>query len=245
MIALFIVNFDTDNYTLLSLNQECLNKVSKATLKNESNIFYEFNTDNHGRYITDNYDDINIVKYGIYNGNYFIFNIDPNYPIAFNTGVSTNGFNVISNSAPKLIDGNLYYSNNIEIIVNDEFDYDISIIIYDISNQTTIDTSNKLVYQSICIDDFNNKGIRPPLFKLYNLQNELFDNSTNSDISNIIKYDARKPIPLPNPHFIAKDRFNHDLSFRVFFDTNYNNIIGNSIQYTFIDFENNETSLLE
>ena len=239
----FIVNFDTDNYTLLSLNQECLNKVSKATLKNESNIFYEFNTDNHGRYITDNYDDINIVKYGIYNGNYFIFNIDPNYPIAFNTGVSTNGFNVISNSAPKLIDGNLYYSNNIEIIVNDEFDYDISIIIYDISNQTTIDTSNKLVYQSICIDDFNNKGIRPPLFKLYNLQNELFDNSTNSDISNIIKYDARKPIPLPNPHFIAKDRFNHDLSFRVFFDTNYNNIIGNSIQYTFIDFENNETSL--
>ena len=239
----FIVNFDTDNYTLLSLNQECLNKVSKATLKNESNIFYEFNTDNHGRYITDNYDDINIVKYGIYNGNYFIFNIDPNYPIAFNTGVSTNGFNVISNSAPKLIDGNLYYSNNIEIIVNDEFDYDISIIIYDIRNQTIIETSNKLVYQTICVGDFNNKGNQEPLFKLYNLQNDLFDNSTNNHINNIIKYDARKPIPLPNPHFIAKDRFNHDLSFRVFFDTNYNNIIGNSIQYTFIDFENNETSL--
>lgn len=232
----FIINFDTDNYTLLSLNQECLNKVSKATLKNESNIFYEFNTDNHGKYITDNYDDINIVKYGIYNGNYFIFNIDPNYPIAFNSGDSTTDFNVISNSVPKLIDGNPYYSNNIEIIVNNEFDYDISIIIYDISNQTIIDTSNKLVYQTICVDDFNNKGKQESLFKLYNLQNNLFDNDTNNDINNIIKYDARKPIPLPNPHFIAKDRFNHDLSFRVFFETS---IIDNFIQYTFIDFENN------
>lgn len=232
----FIVNFDTDNYTLLSLNQECLNKVSKATLKNESNIFYEFNTDNHGKYITDNYDDINILKYGIYNGNYFIFNIDPNYPIAFNTGDSTTHFNVISNSVPKLIDGNPYYSNNIEIIVNNEFDYDISIIIYDISNQTIIDTSNKLVYQTICVGDFNNKGNLTPLFKLYNLQNDLFDNDTNNDINNVIKYDARKPIPLPNPHFIAKDRFNHDLSFRVFFQTS---IIDNFIQYSFIDFENN------
>ncbi len=239
----FIVNSDSNNNTLLLLKQECLNKVSKATLINDKKIFYEFNTDNHGLYITNNSSDINIVKYGIFDGNYFIFNIDPKYPIAFDIGLSNTDINIISNSIPLLINNYYYYNNDIQIIVNNNFTYEISIIIYDISNQTTIDTSNKLVYQSICIDDFNNKGIREPLFKLYNLQYELFDNFTNSDISNIIKYDARKPIPLPNPHYIAKDRFNHDLSFKVFFDTSYNNIIGNSIQYTFIDFENNKTSL--
>jgi len=239
----FIVNSDSENNTLLLLKQECLNKVSKATLINDNKIFYEFNTDNHGQYITDNSSDINIVKYGIFDGNYFIFNIDPKYPIAFDIALSNTDINIVSNSIPLLINNYYYYNNDIQIIVHNNFTYEISIIIYDISNQTTIDTSNKLVYQSICIDDFNNKGIRPPLFKLYNLQYELFDNSRNSDISNIIKYDARKPIPLPNPHYIAKDRFNHDLSFKVFFDTSYNNIIGNYIQYTFIDFENNETSL--
>lgn len=249
---------------------ECLNYISKATLDISTNgiHFYEFNSNNHGLSIS--YQNRYDLTYGVYDGSYILFNIDPKYPITIlNNNISQyiyidetyNKTKIIHKSDNRISNFNYpynsynYYYGSLKIIVDNSnnaiTNIPVKIQLFNLNTLNNYELSSNLIYTSYCIDpdDVNSKGNNTPIFSLYNKYNELFNQSFYTLSKNVYNLNLYELFVEPSPPYIATDRYNHDLSFLVTSNTplttndiNYNN---NSfiITYNFTDYENNNTQL--
>lgn len=262
----YIIAELSEYVTLLAANDtECLNIVSKATLDiSNGKYFYELNTNNHG--LNSSYIKRSFLDYGVYDGSYVIFNINPLYPITIiNNDVSLNIYIDETYFRTKIINKNdirirnlsapyntyNYYYDSIRIIVNNFNNLltnnDIEIRLFDLNTLSNYELNNKFIYTSFCIDSDNvNNIISSDIsFLLYNQVGVLFNQNKYNQTQNIYQLNLNENYVEPIPSYYVTDRYNYDISNLVTSNapTNINLInfdISNLlITYNVIDYENN------
>ena len=222
-------------------NQECLNIVSQAKLIEEAGrgvFYYEFNLNNHGGTNTFSVEDLYETDYGIYDGSYTVFNIDPNHPITLDNIDISNSVYVDEDNTTGIIyktDQRIqalgtpynkynYYFNTVRLIVNNERNElvtndDISLLSIDLLSSLTphahYELSNNLFYTTYCENsDFVNE-IDSDIdlsFVLYNQQDSVFTTSFMTPKENIYTLNLYQDYNEPTLPYKALDRYNHDIS---------------------------------
>ena len=219
-------------------NIECLNIVSEASY-NYLNKYYEFNVNNHTSHIQIP-QDLKILKYGLYDGSYTIFNINPNFPFTIkNKDVSnniyvdeTNTTGIIHKSDSKIqslgepYNNYNYYFNTVRIIVNNNStNFDVSLHVLNLENlqsnshNSHYEINNTFIYIEACenSDIINSIEYRDLSFVLINQKGEQFTNNNNElllrdNIYNLNYNSEYKELSIP---YKAIDRYNHDISYLV------------------------------
>ena len=227
---------------LKTKNQECLNIVSQAKLIEDPGrgvFYYEFNLNNHGTDNTFSVENLYETDYGIYDGSYTVFNIDPNHPITLDNIDISNSVKVDEDNTTGIIyktDQRIqalgapynkynYYFNTVRLIVNNERNElvtndDISLLSIDLLSSLTphahYELSNTLFYTTYCEDSDNvNFDITSDIdlsFVLYNQQGSVFTTNFMTPKENIYTLNLYQDYNEPTLPYKALDRYNHDIS---------------------------------
>ena len=250
---------------------ECLNIVSKANICSSGNIhYYEFNYNKHATLT--NINNLYNLNYGIYDGTYVIFNINPNYPISLinttsfyidttysNTNIINKTHSIIQNLQSPYNTYNFYYGA-IKLIINN-FNNNINlnkifnIFILDYTNKIAYTSNNYLFYTNYCIlpETTNQININTDVsFILYNQFGNPFTTDYKNNLYILNKYHNYIEY---NPAYKVIDKFGYDISNLVIVSipqdlsdilylTNNYTINNFFITYNLTDYQNNSIQLL-
>lgn len=221
-------NLNLNYLQLFNQNIECLNLVSQAKLKKDSNdrYYYEFNVKNHG--YLENSDitfngNLENLDYGLYDGSYVIFDVSETYAITIENStlisIDDNDYDTSIRDGPS---NTRYYYGIVRIIVNNQeneneienISIPIKILDYsDPNNPIVYESSNNFIYKSLCQDSDSINNINKDLsFVLFNRKNQPFTDNEKFMIDNIYNlnlYENYEELVVP---YRAVDRYNHDIS---------------------------------